>query len=87
MGISHAELFRLLPRLLSGREWRHDGGSIRVDHGPRRLSIRYGPQRERRIAALRLPVTEISFVFDGYGEAEAGNFMAHFDRTYRRGGG
>jgi len=87
MGITHAELFRLLPRLLNGHEWRYDEGGIRVDDSPRRLYIGYEAETERRIAALRLPVTHIHFEFDGYSEAQASAFMAHFDQTFRRGGG
>jgi len=87
MGLTHAELFRLLPRLLPDRQWLEDDGLIHVPDGERHIYIRYQPEAERRIASLRLPVTHISFVFDGYSEVEAGYFMAHFDKTYRRGGG
>ena len=87
MGITHVELLRLLPRLLAGRDWRQGAGCVQVCDGVRQLVISYRPEQERRIAALRLPVTQIVFEFGGYSDAEAGAFMARFDRTYQRGGG
>jgi len=87
MGITHAELFRLLPRLLQGQVWDGETGLIHVANGSRQLYIRYQPEGERRIASLRLPVTQMTFDFDGYGNDEAAAFMQHFDKTYQRGGG
>ncbi len=87
MGMTHADLFRLLPRLLPDRDWLQAGACIHVPDGDRQLYIRYQPEAERCIASLRLPVTHISFVFEGYSSGQAEAFMQHFDKTYRRGGG
>ncbi len=87
MGITHAELYRLLDAALGGTEYRLAGDRILVGGEGSGVVIRVGPQRERRIAALRLPVTALEFRFPARSAGEAEAFMQRFERAYQKGGG
>jgi len=87
MGISHHELFRLLSCALAEQAYELLDGEIVVEEGDRRVSIEYAPERERRIVAFRIPVTDLTFRFTNYGAIEVERFMSRFDRTFHRGGG
>lgn len=87
-GVSHADLERLLPRLL------HDVEPIRTADGflfplagGRAITLVPGPERERRLAGLRLPCTEIRFEFVGLSQSECESFRARFGRVFHKGGG
>lgn len=88
MGISHRDFFRGLSAALGGR--RHavrSATEIEVDGPPGRVTIRLGPEGERRIGSLRLPTTRVEIVFNGYQESEIARFMREFDIHFQRGGG
>ena len=87
MGFSHAEFRRALQRTYAdaGLDMRDDGAVIRVGAGA--VQIRLGPEGERRIALLKLPVTRIYFKFDNVSSAQRAAFMQHFELYFRRGGG
>jgi len=87
MSISHADFLRLLPRALGTEDFSLEGNRIRLDRPGRRLEITLGPEGERRIARLTLPVTRVRLVFSGYGAEEARAALCRFDRAYQRGGG
>jgi hypothetical protein len=87
MGISHSEFFRLLPRAMVGFHYHVSGGKVRVSVGDRSVAMELGPESVRSIAAMRLPVTKIEFMFSGYTDAEAKAFLDQFDLHFRRGGG
>jgi hypothetical protein len=55
--------------------------------GGRRWTLRLVDQRERRIANIRLPVTDAVFVFEGYVQPEVDAVMERFFAHFRRGGG
>lgn len=87
MGFSHAEFRRALERTYAGPDlsMREDGADIR--HAGGWVRIRLGPEGVRRIALLELPVTTISFTFEGVSAAQRAAFMQHFELYFRRGGG
>jgi len=87
MGCSHTEFRRALQRRYAGPglEMREDGADIRVATGS--VQLRLGAEGVRSIALLRLPVTRISFKFDGVDSAQRAGFMQHFELCFRRGGG
>ena len=87
MGISHAELFRLLPAAIAHRPYRLCGRTVLIENGLRRIELRLSPQTERRLGALRLPVTTLDLVFTGYSRDAVARFMHHFDQHLQRGGG
>lgn len=88
MGISHADFRRVFPRLVSDAAFAldADGAKVRWPDG-RHLVVSLGPERERRIALLRLPVTDLGFEFAAFSAAARDAFMARFDRAFQKGGG
>lgn len=87
MGLTHADFFRLLPQVLAGQCWRRSGATVIVTEGRRRLTIQLAPEAERRMASLRLPVTQVNLAFDGYTEQDSAAFLARLERYFQRGGG
>ena len=87
MGISHREFFRTLPRAMDGCRYEVSDRVVRVRTDDRLALIRLGPETVRSIAAMRLPATRIEFTFSGYTDAQAKEFLDHFDLHFRRGGG
>ena len=87
MGITHREFLRELPAAIGYRRFRADGNRIHVELGAASLVITLGPERVRRIAALRLPCTMVGFEFDGVKTGDRQVFMQRFDLCFQRGGG
>ncbi len=87
MGIGHRDFFRILPKALGSGDYEIAGNRIRFGDAARYLEIELSPEGERRIALLTLPVTQVSLVFHGYGEAEIAKALDRFDLYFRRGGG
>ena len=94
MGLSHADFFRTLPAAMSGQSsYRVTGEQVicPAEADPaasgRSVLIELQPERERRIALLSLPTTEVQFQFNGYRQPEVDAFMAFFMSRYQRGGG
>lgn len=87
LGLTHADFFRTLPKALAGKSFQVDGTAITLEENQRRVTICLAPEGERRIGRLRLPVTRVTFAFEGFAEPEIGTFMSHFERHFQRGGG
>jgi hypothetical protein len=87
LGCTHAEFFRMLAAALAHRRHTVTDGRVVVAEGRRCVEIRLGPEGERRLGLLRLPVTRVEFVFDGYARSEIEAFMRRFDLAFQRGGG
>ena len=87
MSISHAEFFRTVRPLLEGEahEVRADG--VTIQRGGSRIEIRLGPEGARRLGTFRLPRSLVEIGFYGGLQEEADEFLARFDRHFRRGGG
>jgi hypothetical protein len=87
MTISHAEFFRIVPRLLDNarHELRPDGLTIyRLDGS---IEIRLGPESSRSLGAIRLPRTSVELVFRHCAPGAIEAFITDFDHRFRRGGG
>jgi len=93
MSISHRDFQRLLPAAVSGYRLSGRGKGealrfqIRHPDDDRLLTLDLGPERERRIGALRLPVTDVQFRFSGFDQAGFEAFIKRFDLAFQRGGG
>ena len=87
LGCSHREFHRSLPPALSGWSYTRTGESVHATRGDARVRIVLAPERERRIALLALPVTEIALHFAGLDAVGVERFMADFRRAFQRGGG
>jgi len=87
MGLTRAEFERSLPPAVSPSTYRVEGREYLVQHPEGSVRIRLGETRERRIAALTLPVTPVEFRFEGLDGEARRRFMERFDRYFQRGGG
>ena len=93
MGITHRAFLRTLNGAVEGRTFTTtDGGGTEVStatiaDGDKEIRIHLAPQWVRRIATIKMPVTDVTFEFDGHTQAEAEAVMARFEIFFRRGGG
>ncbi len=86
MGCTPAEFHQRLPAVATVE---YDAALNQFSHleDGRRWSLRLIDPRERRIAALRLPVVDVALTFQGYAQAEIDAIMERFFAHFRRGGG
>ena len=93
MGITHRAFIRTLKGAAEGRTFTVIDGegitasSATINDGDREIRIHLAPQWVRRIATIKLPVTVVTYEFDGHTQAEADAVMARFEIFFRRGGG
>ena len=87
MGLTHAEFYRTLPAALGDRSYSIADSVVTLEENDRQVVIELGPESERRIALLRMPVTWVSLEFSNYQQTEIDAFMMHFQRHFQRGGG
>ena len=93
MGITHREFLYTLQRAVEGRTYtaKDSGGSqaghVQIDDGGHSIVIHLPAQRVRRIATIKLPITDVEYHFNGHTQAEAERIMHRFEIYYRRGGG
>ena len=87
MTITHKDFFRLLPRALRDRGYTVSGGRISVEDPDGMIDITLSGEKTRSIASLKLPVTDIEFVFKGFTQDQVDAFMKSFDLSYQKGGG
>lgn len=87
MAYTHAEFKRLLQHALDGHEYAVNSDVVESRSGEQVIRIRLGPEYERRIASLSMPVCDVTIELEGFSETQAKEFLERFDRTYRRGGG
>lgn len=86
--LSHADLHRLLPRLVAPAECHREQGSIlaRFPDG-RRLTAALEPEVEQRLGGLRLRSTRFTLEFEGWRAQEIHDFLSHCERSLQQGGG
>lgn len=87
MAVSHADFMRLLPHAMPGFACTAHGNRISAAAGQQRVEIKMGAESERRIAMLRIPVTEVTLELHGFDTEQTQAFLQKFDMTYQRGGG
>jgi hypothetical protein len=86
MGITHAEFFRNIPRVL-GDDFNQQADRVILEGDGKSLEISISEQGERRIALFVLPVTHVTLTFKGYSDVDVTKTIAAFDRAFQRGGG
>jgi hypothetical protein len=87
LGLTHAEFYRSLPPAIAHRPFAVENHRVVIQHGHGHVVIELGPQQYRSIASLRLPYLEARFTFAGLSRNDREQFMARFERYFRRGGG
>ncbi len=87
MGITHDDLFRLLPSLAEPFDFSVSEQQITISCDNQIVTIKYSKERIRKIASFVLPVTDLDLVFTGFDQQQVKEFITKFDRVYQRGGG
>ncbi|MCG8510223.1 MAG: hypothetical protein MI741_13425 [Rhodospirillales bacterium] len=87
MGITHAEFFRVMGRALENRNHRFSKSGVSIRGVGKSLEITLSEERERRIALMTIPATDVRLEFDGYSQEEIDATVTWFDRWFQRGGG
>ncbi len=87
MGVNHQDFFRYIGRALRSDDYQKKDDGIVYEDGPKRLKIDISEERERRIALIVLPVTNVTLTFKGYAEHEVKEAIRVFDLAFQRGGG
>jgi hypothetical protein len=86
--LSHADLHRLLPRLVAPAQCHATRESVLACFSDgRRLEVTLEPEVEQRIGGLRLRSTRFTFEFEGWQEREIHDFLVHCERSLQQGGG
>ena len=86
-GLSHADFFRILPRIEPS--WQQlDAHHVAVsrDDG-RSLRIQISPEQVRKLASLRIPYIDITFRFAGWAEEQRAKAFEYVVRAGQTGGG
>lgn len=86
--LSHADLRRLLPRvLIDGQlEWNQQRCTARFGDG-RQLEIVLAAETERRLGSLRIVSTPLEFRFLAWSQDAVATFMNRVERALQQGGG
>lgn len=87
MGITHAEFFRVMGRALENRDHRFSQTGVTIEDPGKKIEITLSAERERRIALMAVPATDVRLDFDGYSHDEIEATIVWFDRWFQRGGG
>ena len=87
MGISHQDFFRILPRALGSTEFERQGNTVLLKQDDQRLTIKLSIESQRRIAAMVVPVTNVTLTFSGYASKDLQMALDRFDQYFRKGGG
>lgn len=87
MGVSHYDFFRLLDKAVQPHTYTVSEQCINIQEDSRQVLINYAPERIRKVASFRLPVTDLEFIFSGFSGEEITAFVKQFDKTFQCGGG
>jgi len=87
MGLDHAEFHRTIANALGTDAFERRDDGVTLTEAGRRLEVTLGPEGERKIALLRIPVTRVTLTFSGYSEDEIDAAVKRFDMTFKKGGG
>ena len=88
MGISHADFYRIFPRVVAPLIPLYQGLKTTVlwPSGGRVL-VTLSAERVRRIAALSLPYVDLVFEFADLDSGAIESFLSSFARSFHKGGG
>lgn len=88
MGISHADFFRVFPRLVAPQPVERDGLAVIVRPEPgKELQVTLSEEKVRRIALLEIVYLELELRFEGFSASDREAFMGRFERAFQKGGG
>jgi hypothetical protein len=87
MGLTFRDFLRTLPAAIEPLTFHLDGRSVTIVHPTGTILIILHETAERKIASMRLPVTQVDFRFTGMAVVERKEFMDRFDLYFHRGGG
>lgn len=87
MGLNIAEFSRSITSAVEPHSYLVDGRIFTVLHPDGKIKITLAETTERRIAALSIPQTRVTFDFGGLDVEARETFMTRFDRYFHRGGG
>lgn len=89
MGITHGDFFRVFPRLVAPAPVSREGLRVTVSwEAPRRsLQVILSEEKNRKIAGLSIPYTELEFRFCNFSTSERQAFFTRFHRAFQKGGG
>ena len=87
MTITHDDFSRLLPTTLADYHFKIAGHSIRVKMQSGSVEIQLMPETKRKIGALFVPVTHLTFQFINTAQDEMQLFSNKFNHAYHKGGG
>lgn len=86
--LSHADLRRLIPRLVAPAATIFEPACITASYPDgRRLRVELAAETERRLGSFRLRSTAFTFVFDDWSASQISAFLAHCTRGLQQGGG
>ena len=87
MTITRADFRRLLPAAVDNAAFVEEDKAYSYNEGGRGWRIGFEPLPQLRLGLIRLERHRVDFTFTGYSAAEIEEFMARFERYFRRGGG
>ena len=87
MTITHADFFRLLPKALVDCQYEISDLSIHIKFLSGSINIQLMPEITRKIAALELPVTCMTFYVENITQDQMQDFLDRFYLAYQKGGG
>lgn len=88
MALTWEEFERLLPIAAGDTTYQVRGRCVQVTLSPSdALCIELGETGERKIASISLPVTRVTFDYQGNNPDRFTQFLERFDRYFQRGGG
>ena len=87
MTTTRADFRRLLPAAVDHVAYVEEDGAFVHRDGARSWRIGLAPLPQLQIGLIRLERQRVEFEFAGFSAAEIDDFMARFERYFRRGGG
>ena len=87
MGTTHREFIRSLQAAVRPATYTVNGPDIEIHGAPGKVRIHLAPERERRIALLRLPIVDEEITVEDFPPDSIEAFFTQFDRAFQRGGG
>lgn len=87
MGLTHADMVRLLPQAVGSCPYTMDGTRISISVDAGRVTIELGVEAVRKIGLMAIPLTPVVIRWTDIDAERFRTFLARFDSYYQRGGG